>query len=246
MKINRKKIGAGDSLIKKPIRRCFPIFLLPMVMAFAIGFVYPFVHGLYLSFCKFTTTSNAEWIGFGNYIKAFQDASFRYSFGYTAVFAVVSLVLINVLAFAVAYVLTQKITIKNNVNKKIKAKIYLRSLGAQPDSVEFLSQLGLKVKLSDDNEMGYMFDAAANETAQLTDWVCLGTLYSGGEVNLDVMMARRRMSLNELSERVGITVANLSILKNNKAKAVRFSTLEAICKALDCQPGDILEYRPEE
>ena len=109
MKINRKKIGAGDSLIKKPIRRCFPIFLLPMVMAFAIGFVYPFVHGLYLSFCKFTTTSNAEWIGFGNYINAFQDASFRYSFGYTAVFAVVSLVLINVLAFAVAYVLTQKI-----------------------------------------------------------------------------------------------------------------------------------------
>ena len=66
------------------------------------------------------------------------------------------------------------------------------------------------------------------------------------EVNLDVMMARRRMSLNELSERVGITIANLSILKNNKAKAVRFSTLEAICKALDCQPGDILEYQPED
>ena len=66
------------------------------------------------------------------------------------------------------------------------------------------------------------------------------------EVNLDVMMARRRMSLNELSERVGITIANLSILKNNKAKAVRFSTLDAICKALDCQPGDILEFRIED
>ena len=65
------------------------------------------------------------------------------------------------------------------------------------------------------------------------------------EVNLDVMMARRRMSLNELSERVGITVANLSILKNNKAKAVRFSTLEAICRELKCAPGDILEYREE-
>ena len=61
-------------------------------------------------------------------------------------------------------------------------------------------------------------------------------------VNLDVMMARRKMSLNELSERVGITVANLSVLKTGKAKAVRFSTLESICKALDCQPGDILEY----
>ena len=65
------------------------------------------------------------------------------------------------------------------------------------------------------------------------------------EVNLDVMMARRRMSLNELSERVGITVGNLSILKNNKAKAIRFSTLDAICRELQCTPGDILEYREE-
>ena len=64
-------------------------------------------------------------------------------------------------------------------------------------------------------------------------------------VNLDVMMAKRKMSLNELSARVDITLANLSILKNNHAKAVRFTTLEAICKALDCQPGDLLEYVPE-
>ena len=61
-------------------------------------------------------------------------------------------------------------------------------------------------------------------------------------VNLDVMMARRKMSLNELSEKVDLTLANLSILKTGKAKAVRFSTLEAICKALNCQPGDILEF----
>lgn len=61
-------------------------------------------------------------------------------------------------------------------------------------------------------------------------------------INLDVMMAKRKMSLNELSEKVGITLANLSILKNSKAKAVRLATLDAICKALDCQPGDILEY----
>ena len=66
------------------------------------------------------------------------------------------------------------------------------------------------------------------------------------EVNLDVMMARRHMSLNELSDRVGITIANLSILKNNKAKAVRFSTLDAICRELNCAPGDILEYREED
>ena len=61
-------------------------------------------------------------------------------------------------------------------------------------------------------------------------------------VNVDVMMAKRKMSLNELSEIVGLTLSNLSILKTGKAKAIRFSTLEAICKALDCQPGDILEY----
>lgn len=61
-------------------------------------------------------------------------------------------------------------------------------------------------------------------------------------VNLDVMMAKRKMSLNELSEKVNITLANLSILKTGKAKAIRFSTLEAICEVLDCQPGDILEY----
>ncbi|MBK6634541.1 MAG: helix-turn-helix transcriptional regulator [Chitinophagaceae bacterium] len=65
-------------------------------------------------------------------------------------------------------------------------------------------------------------------------------------VNLDVMMAKRKMSLNELSEKVDLTLANLSILKTGKAKAVRFSTLEAICKALECQPGDLLEYSKEE
>ena len=64
-------------------------------------------------------------------------------------------------------------------------------------------------------------------------------------INLDVMMAKRKMSLNELSERVGITLANLSILKNNKAKAIRFSTLDAICRALECRVEDILEFREE-
>lgn len=65
-------------------------------------------------------------------------------------------------------------------------------------------------------------------------------------VNVDVMLAKRKMSVTELSEKVGITMANLSILKNGKAKAIRFSTLEAICEALDCQPGDILAYREDE
>ena len=65
-------------------------------------------------------------------------------------------------------------------------------------------------------------------------------------VNIDVMLAKRKMSVTELADNVGITIANLSILKNGKARAIRFSTLEALCKALDCQPGDILEYRRDE
>ncbi|HDR4725270.1 helix-turn-helix transcriptional regulator [Bacillus cereus group sp. Sample62] len=65
-------------------------------------------------------------------------------------------------------------------------------------------------------------------------------------INIDVMLAKRKMSVTELSEKVGITMANLSILKNGKAKAIRITTLDAICKALECQPGDILEYQPEE
>lgn len=64
-------------------------------------------------------------------------------------------------------------------------------------------------------------------------------------INIDVMLAKRKMSVTELTEKVGITMANLSILKNGKAKAIRFSTLEAICQALDCQPGDILEYQSD-
>ncbi len=65
-------------------------------------------------------------------------------------------------------------------------------------------------------------------------------------VNVDVMMAKRKISSGELAERIGVSATNLSILKTGKAKAVRFTTLEAICKVLDCQPGDVLEYRPEE
>jgi len=84
--------------------------------------------------------------------------------------------------------ISQKITVRNLASNKVKVKIYMRSLGAHEDgeSPDFLSQMHLRVEKSDDNTMPYMFDAAANETAQLTEWVCLGTLYSGGEVNLDV------------------------------------------------------------
>ena len=84
--------------------------------------------------------------------------------------------------------IVQPITVKNDASNKVKVKIYIRSLGAHADSVEFLSQLRLRVEKSEDNTMAYMFDAAASETAQLSDWVCLGTLYSGGEVDLNVIL----------------------------------------------------------
>ena len=99
----------NSKLMRKPLKRAFPIFILPMVCAFAIGFVYPFCQGVYLSFCNFTTTSNAKFVGFENYIKAFTDKGFMHAFWYTALYAIVSLVLINLLAFTAAYVLTQNI-----------------------------------------------------------------------------------------------------------------------------------------
>lgn len=110
MSKKKKRMNDGTAvnsmLIRRPIQRCFPVFMAPTIAAFLIGFVYPFVKGLYLSFCSFTTTSNAKFIGVGNYFKAFQDATFMHAFWYTALYALTSLLLINVIAFLVAYVLT--------------------------------------------------------------------------------------------------------------------------------------------
>ena len=108
-KYKRDAAAVQSDILRRPYQRVFPIFLLPMVASFCIGFIWPFLQGFFLSFTKFKTTSKWTWVGFDNYVKAFADESFRYSFGYTALFAVVSLVLINLIAFAVAYALTQKI-----------------------------------------------------------------------------------------------------------------------------------------
>ena len=94
---------------RNPTRRWAWLFLGPVIAAFAIGFVWPFIQGVYLSFCKFRLISDAKFEGFSNYVKAFSDPSFLHAFWFTALFALVSLILINVLAFTVAYFLTQKI-----------------------------------------------------------------------------------------------------------------------------------------
>lgn len=99
--------------------------------------------------------------------------------------------------------LTQEITVKNDASKKVKVKIYMRALGAHKDSEEFLSQLTLQVQKSEKNTMSYMFDAAADKPAQLKEWVLLGTLYSGGEVNLDVTLKVPVTLDNMFQEKVG-------------------------------------------
>ena len=93
--------------MEKAIRRYWPIFVLPTFLAFILGFIAPFVMGVYLSFCKFTTVTDAKFIGFSNYLKIFTDASFVHALWYTALFTIVTVVLINVLAFAVALLLTK-------------------------------------------------------------------------------------------------------------------------------------------
>ena len=97
------------SIFKNPLRRWFWLFLGPVTAAFAIGFVWPFLQGIYLSFCKFKLIRNARFIGFGNYLTAFKDPTFLHAFWYTALFALTSLLFINILGFAAAYALTQGI-----------------------------------------------------------------------------------------------------------------------------------------
>ena len=96
------------NLVQRPIKKFAPVFILPTFLAFIIGFIWPFMQGIYLSFCNFNTPKDAKWVGITNYTKVFADAGFMNAFKNTAAFAVVSIILINVLAFTIAYALTQK------------------------------------------------------------------------------------------------------------------------------------------
>ena len=112
MKKNRHKYdpaALNSRLLRRPIQRCFPLFILPTLIAFCIGFLYPFFLGLYRSFCTFTSPIDYHWQGFKNYINAFKDTGFFYAFRFTSIYAVVSIIVINVIAFALAYALTQKL-----------------------------------------------------------------------------------------------------------------------------------------
>ena len=116
--------------------------------------------------------------------------------------------------------IAQFITVKNDASNHVKIKIYMRSLGAHEGSEAFLSQLRLRVEKSEENTMAYMFDAAAHETAQLTDWVCLVTLYSGGEVNLKLILD------------VPVT------LDNHYQKQIGYLDWEFMIEEYEVEPGD--------
>ena len=105
----RDNAALNSKLIRRPVQRLYLVFLAPTFAAFCLGFLYPFVKGIFLSFCRFKTTSKWTWVGFDNYVSAFNDPSFLHAFWYTAIVAVTSLILINVLSFAVAYALTRGI-----------------------------------------------------------------------------------------------------------------------------------------
>ena len=104
----KNKKADSVNLVQRPIRKWAPLFILPTFAAFAIGFVWPFIQGIYLSFCNFNIPTDAKWVGLQNYAKVFKDAGFLNAFWNTAGFAVVSIILINVVAFFIAYALTQK------------------------------------------------------------------------------------------------------------------------------------------
>ena len=95
-------------MVGRTIKKWWPIFVLPTFAAFVIGFLWPFIWGSYLSFCKFTTVTDAKFVGFSNYIEALKDTAFRHSFWYTVLFAIASLLIINIIAFALAMALTKE------------------------------------------------------------------------------------------------------------------------------------------
>ena len=103
-----KKKKAEINLVQRPIKKWAPVFIFPTFAAFAVGFVWPFIQGIYLSFCTFNTPRDATWSGVQNYVKVFNDAGFLNAFKNTAAFAIVTIIIINVFAFMIAYALTQK------------------------------------------------------------------------------------------------------------------------------------------
>lgn len=147
-------------IMEKAIRKYWPVFVLPTMAAFMIGFIVPFIEGIYLSFCKFTTIKDADFVGIGNYIEAFKDTTFPHAFGFTAVFAIVTLVLVNVLAFALALALA--------LTQKIKGTNIFRTIFFMPNLIGGIV-LGYIWQLIFDGIFSH-FDMALKLNAKLGFW----------------------------------------------------------------------------
>ena len=152
--------------MEKTLKKYFPIFVLPTLAAFTIGFIVPFAEGIYLSFCKFTTVNNAKWVGISNYVTALKDESFMYSFWFTVAFTVVSTITINLLAFAVALVLT----------RGIKGTNVFRTVFFMPNLIGGIV-------------LGYIWQILINCVLSIVEQPLLGLNTSAGYWGLIILMA---------------------------------------------------------
>ena len=152
--------------MQKTLKKYFPIFVLPTLAAFTIGFIVPFIEGIYLSFCKFTTVNNAKWVGISNYVTALKDESFMYSFWFTVAFTVVSTITINLLAFAVALVLT----------RSIKGTNFFRTVFFMPNLIGGIV-------------LGYIWNILINCVLSLVEQPLLGLNTPAGYWGLIILMA---------------------------------------------------------
>ena len=152
--------------MNKTLKKYFPIFVLPTLAAFTIGFIVPFIEGIYLSFCKFTTVNNAKWVGISNYVTALKDESFMYSFWFTVAFTVVSTITINLLAFAVALVLT----------RGIKGTNFFRTVFFMPNLIGGIV-------------LGYIWNILINCVLSLVEQPLLGLNTPAGYWGLIILMA---------------------------------------------------------
>lgn len=152
--------------MEKTLKKYFPIFVLPTLAAFTIGFIVPFIEGIYLSFCKFTTVNNAKWVGISNYVTALKDESFMYSFWFTVAFTVVSTITINLLAFAVALVLT----------RGIKGTNFFRTVFFMPNLIGGIV-------------LGYIWNILINCVLSLVEQPLLGLNTPAGYWGLIILMA---------------------------------------------------------
>ena len=152
--------------MEKTLKKYFPIFVLPTLAAFTIGFIVPFAEGIYLSFCKFTTVNNAKWVGISNYVTALKDESFMYSFWFTVAFTVVSTITINLLSFAVALVLT----------RGIKGTNFFRTVFFMPNLIGGIV-------------LGYIWNILINCVLSLVEQPLLGLNTPAGYWGLIILMA---------------------------------------------------------